>query len=312
MPTKTAKKRKTNTEIYQSVTDRVVAALEEGTVPWEQGWVPQGGFFRNARTNRSYRGVNTLLLMVASLEKGYTSPFWLTFKQAKEMGGNIIREEGSTKVIFNSRIVSKTEMVVNPRTGLEEPKVFWMRKEWSIFNYAQTEGIPADKLPEIPKETKHAANRKAEAILKAMPKPARVATIKDFNPAYGPAMDVIYMPTKGQYIARDDYYSDRFHETIHSTGHSKRLGVKNIEDYERLEGHQFGSEDYSEEELRAQLGASFLSAICGLDTNKEQKRTAAYLHNWIGRLKAEPKLIYTAAQAAQRAVDYITNVKFEN
>lgn len=313
MPTKTSKKpRKSNAEIYQSVTDRVVAMLEEGTVPWEQGWVPQGGFFRNGRTNRSYRGVNTLLLMVASLENGYTSPFWFTFKQAKEMGGTVKRNETSTKVIFSSRIVSKTETVTNPTTGKEEPKVFFLRKEWSVFNFAQTEGIPADKLPEIPKEKKHSASRAAEMILKEMPKPVRVSVIKDFNPAYYPAMDVIYMPTKGSFVTRDDYYTARFHETVHSTGHSKRLGVKNIVDYENMEGHQFGSEDYSEEELRAQLGASFLSAITGLDTTKEKEQTAAYLHNWISRLKAEPKLIYTAAQAAQRAVDYIMNVKFDD
>lgn len=308
MPTKAKKTRKSNAEIYQSVTDRVVAALEEGTVPWQQPWVPQGGFFRNAKTNRSYRGVNILLLLVTSLEEGYMSPFWLTFKQAKEMGGTVKGGEEATRIVFNNRVVSKEEEE-NPKTGEMEKKVYWLMKEWSVFNIAQTEGIDPKKLPKIPKETKHSASRKAEKILKEMPSPAQVVAIRDFTPSYVPFFDRIYMPTKGQFKTREGYYGTRFHETIHSTGHSSRLEVKTVMDYENMEGHEFGSEDYSEEELRAELGRAFLCAVSGIDTATEQENTAAYLHNWIGRLKAEPKLIYSAAQKAQKACDYILKVK---
>jgi antirestriction protein ArdC len=310
MPTKTKKVRKTNAEIYQQVTDRVVAALEGGTVPWQKGWMPQGGFFRNGRTNRSYRGVNILLLLVASLEKGYTSPFWVTYKQAGKMGGNVKKDEECTRIVFNSRIVSK-EKVENPLTGEMEPKVFWMMREYRVFNIAQTEGIDLAKLPVIEKETKHSACRKAEKILKGMPAtPAKVFHRQNSKPSYTPFFDHIEMPNKGQFETREAYYGTLFHETVHSTGHSSRLNVQNIVESEELKGAVFGSEDYSEEELRAELGAAFLTSMCGMDTAKEQDNTAAYLHNWIGRLKAEPKLIYTAAQGAQRACDYITNVKF--
>lgn len=305
------KSRKSNADIYQAVTDRVVAALEEGSVPWQKGWVPQGGFFRNGRSNKAYRGVNVLLLLVESINKGYTSPFWLTFKQAKELGGNVIKGEESTKVVYTSKVTGKDE-IENPTTGKMEKKTYWLMKEWSVFNIAQCEGIDPAKLPELPpKEKKHAASRNAERILKAMPAtPAKVDHWTDHKPCYTPFFDTITMPRKGQFETREAYYGTLFHETVHSTGHSSRLGLKNIEDYENLEGHSFGSKDYSEEELRAELGAAFLAAICGLDTSKEQENTAAYLHNWIGRLKAEPKLIYTAAQKAQKACDYILGTKF--
>lgn len=310
MPTKIkkTKKRKSNTEVYQGVTDRVVAALEAGTVPWQSGWTPQGGFFKNVASKKAYRGINVLLLMIASLENGYTSPYWLTFKQAKEKGGTVKQGETSTKIVFMSMVTGKN-MITNPKTGKEEKETFWLMREWSVFNLEQCEGIDPKHTPAPPKENKLSASRKAEALLKAMPKPAKVLHYTDVTPSYSPILDRIAMPKKGQFKNREVYYATLFHETVHSTGHSSRLALKNIEDYEELKGHVFGSEDYSEEELRAELGASMLAALVGLDTTKVQERSAAYLHNWISRLKAEPKLIYAAAQKAQKACDYITGEK---
>lgn len=310
MPTKSKKKRKSNAEVYQAVTDRVVAALEAGTVPWNSGWIPQGGLFKNLSSKKSYRGINVLLLMIASLENGYQSPWWVTFKQAKELGGTVKSGENSTKIVYFNQVKGKN-MIVNPVTGNEEKETYWLMREWSVFNLEQTEGIDPKKVPAPPKTSKISASRKAEKMLKGQPNPAKVRHFTDHTPCYSPFFDEIIMPKKDQFENREAYYATLFHETVHSTGHSGRLGVDTIEEMEEMKGMKFGDKDYSNEELRAELGASMLTALVGLDSSKQQDMSAAYLHNWISRLQAEPTLIYKAAQAAQKACDYITGVKKE-
>ncbi|MCY3656223.1 MAG: ArdC family protein [Chloroflexi bacterium] len=85
-------------DAYQEITDRIIAALERGTVPWRTPWRARG--HRNARSQRPYRGVNTLVLQTAALERGWSDPRWLTYPQARAAGGHVRRGEHGTRVVL--------------------------------------------------------------------------------------------------------------------------------------------------------------------------------------------------------------------
>ena len=273
---------KPHATVYEIITNQVLDALEKSEVPWHKPWhcLPPV----NLISKKPYRGINVFLLGFA----GYGSQFWLTFNQAKQLGGNIRKGQHGTKIIFWK---CKTRETESADGEIEERKSAFLRF-YTVFNLQQTEGLSAllTLPPAFPIES-------AEEIVKAMPNPP--AFEQDSRAAYIPSKDTVTMPSRAAFQSQPEYYSTLFHELVHSTGHSKRLGREGIEKIQ-----PFGSEDYSKEELVAEMGGAMLCGVAGIE-QATVCNSAAYLRGWINRLKADSRLVIAAARSAQEAADYI-------
>lgn len=276
-------------DIYALVTSRIIEHLEKGVVPWRQPWF-EAGVPRNLVSEKPYRGVNVLLL--ASL--GYEQNYFLTFRQMQELGGQVKKGEKSHEVIFwNWREVE------NKETGKKE-KIPFLRY-YRVFNISQCEGISKEKLPEK-SERNHNPIQSCEEIIAAMPNKPPIRH-EEQEAYYHPVMDYVNMPKPESFFNAEAYYGALFHELVHSTGHESRLNRKEI-----VERNRFGSEQYSAEELTAEIGASFLKSQAGIPI-EELENSAAYIKHWLEQLKNDKRFIVYASAQAQKAADYIMNVR---
>jgi antirestriction protein ArdC len=238
----------------------------------------------NLVTKKPYRGINVFLLAL----QGYGSQFWLTFNQAKQLGGNVRKGEHGTKIVFWKFDTYEKEA----EGGEIEERKFAFLRYFTVFNLEQTEGLKAllELPPAFPIES-------AESLVSGMPNPP--AFEQDSRASYIPSLDVVTMPSRKAFASQEEYYSTLFHELTHSTGHAKRLEREGFD-----VPQQFGSESYSKEELIAEMGSAMLCGVAGIEQST-LANSAAYLKTWIARLRADSKLVISAASAAQKAADYI-------
>lgn len=273
-------------DIYAEVTDRIIARLEAGEIPWECGWDRDGRLPMNLVSGRSYQGINTMILW--SMRSA--SPFWLTFKQAQELGGTVKNGEKAAPVVF-WKFLDR-----NDEDG-KQVKIPMLRK-YSVFNLTQCEGIPESKLPESIPLRDHSPIEAAEGIIAGYS--GKPEIIHGFNRAsYAPSLDRIELPEPGRFHSPENYYKTLFHELIHSTGSETRL--------DRNLSTDKATEKYGREELIAEMGAAFLCATCGILPAVEQ-RSAAYLQGWIEILKADSRALIVAGGAAQKAANLIRGI----
>jgi len=269
--------------VYDIVTDRIVKALEAGTVPWHRPWV--GGEPTNLVSKKPYRGVNILLL---GWQK-YASPYWVTFNQARKLKGYVKAGEKGTPVVFWK--VSSREITRDDGTVVK--KSFILRY-YTVFNTDQCVGLEVPAL----------ANREvlpiaaAEEIVSGY-KGAPEVSMGGGRACYSPTTDRIEMPLHGKFESDEAYYATLFHELSHSTGHKSRLNRETLE-----EMVTFGSENYSREELVAEMSAAFLCANAGIE-NITLDNSAAYIAGWLKKLKSDTKMVVIAAGQAQKSADHI-------
>ncbi len=282
-------------QVYEIITDRIVGLLEQGTIPWNRPWTGTSGsgFPMNFKSKHPYRGVNVFLLAAM----GFSSRYWLSFKQAREMGGNVRKGERGTPVIFWKKI-----QVEDPEKG--EPKEVPMLRYYTVFNVNQVEGVEA---PDAPKPVVHEFNpiSRAEAIIADMPNPPAIVH-NEPRAYYRPRIDTVNLPRPELFTRAEYYYATAFHELSHSTGHEFRLNRK-----PSTVLRCFGDREYSREELTAEMGAAFLCSLAGIEQEVIENQ-AAYIQNWIKVLKGTPKLVVKAASAAQASTDYILNINPQN
>jgi antirestriction protein ArdC len=283
-------------DVQQMVTDFVIRRLEEGVIPWQMPFkgycVPQ-----NYVSKRPYRGINTILL--ASLN--YENPYFLTFDQVKELGGKVKKGEKGIPVVFWKMVEAEKE--THSENEVKEKKP--MLKYYYVFNVAQTENVEYN-FPK-PIEFKESDTIIAgENIYLNMPQKPRLETTNRVQAFYSPTEDYIHMPSKQYFTSNHDYYATFFHELIHSTGHKSRLNR------EELEGMSFfGDENYSKEELTAEIGAAFLCAEIRIDTLNVLNSSASYIQSWLRKLKDDKTFIMKASSKAQKAVDFILGISYE-
>ena len=277
-------------QVYQIITHRIVSLLEQGTIPWNRPWSggPSNELPANLKTKHVYRGINVFLLSAM----GYSSRYWLSFKQAKAMGGHIRKGEHGTPVIFWKKL-----QVEDRETG--EPKEVPMLRYYSVFNLDQIDGIEAPDAPEIP-EREFTPITRAQQIMDNMPNPPRIEHIQP-RAFYRSDQDLVNLPRPELFKSDEYYYGTAFHELTHSTGHEKRLG-RRPSDVPRF----FGDREYSQEELVAEMGAAFLCAEAGIGQVLIEDQ-ASYIDNWISVLKGTPKMAIKSGSSAQAAADYILN-----
>lgn len=296
---------KTTNNVYQMVTDQIVKQMEQGLIPWQQPWKRVKGGMEFAgcishTTGRPYSWLNQMLL-------GMRVGEWLTFNQCKAEGGCVKAGEKASTVVFWT-FLEKTEK--DDETGEEKTKKIPYLKYYHVFHIDQCTGIKPrfEKVEQISTddETKLQPIEACEQVVKTyFDREDCTLTVRESNKAYySPATDSVVVPMMKQYEVEGEYYSTLFHEITHSTGHSKRLnrdGVTKIA--------AFGGEDYSREELVAEMGSAFMLHRLGVECQEAFRNSVGYIQGWLKALKDDPKMIVFAAGKAEAAVEYIINGK---
>ena len=277
------------TDVYNIVTNRIIEQLEKGVVPWHQTWT-EAGLPKNLITGKQYRGINVWLLNSLHYEQNY----FLTFKQIQELGATVKKGEKSHEVIF-------WKWLERENKDTKETERIPMLRYYRVFNIAQCEGIPQEK---IPKQELRLNNpiEECEKVVHEMPKKPRILH-REQQAYYNDKGDFINMPKMESFDKSENYYGTLFHELVHSTGHSERLNRKEL-----LESQGIRSEKYAIEELTAEIGASYLKSHTSIPI-EQLENNAAYIQHWLGHLKNDKRFIIYASSQAQKATDYILNVK---
>jgi antirestriction protein ArdC len=283
-------------EVYDYVTERIIARLEEGEVPWINTRTTPLLLARSATTGKIYRGVNAFLLTNSS----HASAFWATYRTVQAMKGNVKKGEHSTMCVFWKRFETK-EMVVDRRTGEEKHKAVPVLRYYNVFNLDQCEGVqdPLLDAVDIPDPI-----AKADEVIANFTGKSEVVFGSNGKAFYSPSADRVVMPQQSAFTSSAQFYRTYFHELIHSTGHPARLN--------RFEaGQPVPDNELGLEELVAEMGSAMLLAECGIFEECAEK-SASYCQHWINELKADTKLIVKAAGKAQRAVDHILGRSYDH
>jgi antirestriction protein ArdC len=275
--------------VYQAVTDKIVEALEHGVAPWRRPWTAAAPM--NLMSQRAYRGINTLILGTT----GYASPYWLTYRQAEEIGGHVRRGEHGSTIRFWKLLERESQARDDQDAGRETVPLL---RTYTVFNLEQCDGIKLRReLTHPPRTVQPIAA--CEAVVAGLPAGhARILRGGDVA-YYAPSIDEVRVPLQAAFSSDEEYYSTLFHELTHSTGHESRLGRESVVDRAR-----FASHAYSREELIAEMGAAFLCGETGI-APATLDNSAAYLQSWIRVLKGDARLLVQAAGAAQKAVDWL-------
>lgn len=285
------------TDAYEKITDQIVKMLEAGTVPWRKPWNATGGP-TSLSTGKNYRGINVMILSIVAMMENYSSPFWGTYKQISEQGGQVRKGEKST-VVTLWKPFDATD-----KEGKEVRRFFMTT--FNVFNADQAEWEEGTK-PTAGEMVEHDPITEAERVATEY-----LATGPKFSTGgdrafYSPSLDAVRIPEMGTFHSAEGYYSTLFHELTHSTGHASRLNREGV-----TEGHYFGSADYSKEELIAEMGAAFLCASTGINPDEVLANNAAYISSWLQVLKDDPKMVVQAASRAQKAADLILGLAVPN
>ena len=273
--------------VYDMVTERIIAELEKGSIPWEKPWTGVRSGAYNRVSKKAYSLLNQMLLK-------HTGEY-ATFKQWTDLGGHIKKGEKSEMVVF-WKIFEKEE--TNSDTGEKEVQKIPMLRYYNVFHISQVEGVEPLAIPFRDVEPIEEADKViADYVARENIEFTECASNEAY---YSPSRDCVVVPMKEQYKLINEYYSTTFHELTHSTGHKNRL--------DRLKSGQnaaFGSENYSKEELVAEIGSASIMNLLGIETKKTFRNSAAYIQNWLQVLKNDSKFIVSAAGRAEKAVNYI-------
>lgn len=286
---------KPKTDVYTIISERILAILETGANPWRKPWntaaqLPPS----NLISRRPYRGINILMLGFTQ----YESPYWLTFKQALDAGGHVRKgEKGSIAIFWTKESRKKGENGQTVVTEYEHPII----RYYNVFNSEQCEGIETPPLPQ-PKIYDNDPIAAADILVDEMPNKPTITHADRRRAFYRLESDTVNMPELRQFENPAEYYSTLFHELAHSTGHKSRLNRDMTGNY--------GSNSYGKEELIAEMAAAYICGLTGIIDNTIDN-SAAYLDGWIRLIKEDKRAVTTAAAAAQRAVDYITDADAE-
>jgi antirestriction protein ArdC len=273
--------------IYESVTERILQQLEQGTIPWRKTWT--AGLPANVTTGKEYRGINLLILG----SSGHASRYWVTFRQALRLGGHVRKGERATQVIYWKWRTPKELAALIEKTGIQDPAPC-VPFVSSVFNLDQVDGVVAPAEEALT----HRRLEIADLLLDVMPDKPTVEHSLLARPAYSSGSDRITLPHLSQFESADEYYSTLFHELVHSAGHPRRLNRIGHADFDP-------NERYSFEELVAEFGASFLCSFTGIENPHSQALQAGYIQSWAQVFRKDHHILIRAASAAQKAADYI-------
>ena len=286
-------------DLYQEITDKIIAQMEQGRLPWVQPWESSHaacavGLPVNASTQRHYSGINILILWGAVFDREFTSQSWLTFKQAKALGGTVRKGEHGQVVCYADRFTPQSGRE-QARVEGREPQAIPFLKRYRVFNIDQCDGLPEDIMANPQPLPERDIIPRAEKLAKASGADIRHGGNKAF---YSPSLDYIQLPPQPAFTDQINFYRTLFHELSHQTGHPSRL--------DRDQTGSFGSKAYAREELVAEMGSAFICAALNIVPTV---RHADYLASWLGVLKEDKRAIFRAASQAGAAAEYLFSLE---
>lgn len=267
-------------KVQKAIQVRILQMLDDGTVPWRRTWGIECGSAKNIITNKAYQGSNYFMLNC----QGYDSPYWMTFRQAKKLGGYVRKGQKSTPITV--------WYTLKPKEGEEEKNRRGYFGMALVFNLAQTDDVKIPKREE--EEIKKYNNDpiiNCEQILSEFKDAPAVKW--GMNPCYNFTNDVIGMPKIEKFESSEEFYAAYFHEMGHSTRHLTRLGRTKT--------------STAKEELVAEMTACFLCGSAGIETATIDNQVA-YIASWKKRISEDPKIVIQAASEAQKAANYIMSI----
>lgn len=285
----------TQTDIYARITGKIIADLENGNLTWRKPWNSEhlaSQVMRPLRWNDiPYSGINTMMLWGTAAEQGYTSPYWMTFKQATDLKANVRKGEKGTQIVYADKFTKEEEAANGEMITSQIPFL----KCYTVFNAAQIDGLSNAfyKAPEPVVTNPQQRNQELETFFSQTK--ADISTGP--RACYAQATDRIQMPPFESFESAISYYAVLAHELTHWTKHPTRLDRD-------LGRKHYGDEGYAKEELVAELGACFLAADLGFEPMPEAHH-AAYIQSWLKALNDDKRFIFSAASHAQKAVEYI-------
>jgi len=287
-------------KIYEEVTNQIISMMEQGEIPWLKPWTGTAAGAISHNTGKPYSLLNQILLQVPGE--------YITWNQCHQEGGSV-KKGAKAKHVYFWKLYKKPDVdedgqPVLDDEGKQKTVTIPVLKSFTVFHIADCENIKAkwtDKLPEIPAKPLEEAERVLTEYVTREKITLETEYISD-HACYIPRLDKIELPRIDQFTETAEYYSTAFHEATHSTGHPKRLNR-----FELGKVAAFGSEDYSKEELVAEIGAACILHQMGIETPSSLKNNAAYVQNWLNALKNDKQMIIGAASRAEKAVCMILN-----
>jgi len=315
-------------ENFEKLIQPILNQIDKGVIPWDKPWNCEYeggelsfGLQRSASTGKLYTGLNSLILQCIAQDAGYKNRYWATYRQLGKLGGQVRKGSKGTTVFF----WKKANFTVGEKTcttcqgapvydGNEcgncdsSGRNSWLIRCYTVFNFDQCDfqdGVPTKFVPKKvakpKKATKTVIHKQAQKVVDNYIKKLAGGLNHGGDGAYySPTTDAVTVPKRTQFKTPSYYYRVLFHELTHSTGHKSRL-----DRFKSFANHQFGSVEYSKEELVAELGACGLASHLGIDPKVERKNSVAYLQSWSKALKDSPKEFVYASQQAFRAVNLI-------
>lgn len=276
---------------YEMVTDRIIEELQKGNIPWQKPWsgTHDGAF--NRVSKKPYSLLNQMILK-------HTGGEYATFKQWSDLGGKIKKGEKSEIVVFWKILpIEETK-----EDGTKETVQVYYLKYYNVFHISQVEGV--EPLSIDFKQHEPIENAEQLLINYVTRESIRLEHTVSNEAYYSPIRDLIHLPLKEQFVNIEEYYSTAFHEATHSTMKETRC---NRESDRKGKLVAFGSDEYTKEELIAEIGSANILNRLGIETSKTFKNSTAYIQNWIQVLKNDVKFIVSASSKAEKAVSYIFN-----
>lgn len=286
------------TDVYEEVTNQIIAMLEEGARPWAPRWASGLASLPRRHEGTAYRGINVLLLWSAAMTRGFSNPYWMTYRQAAELGGQVRKGEKGNLVVHAGTFTPKDGETGEPVTNGEgEEATRKFLKRYVVFNVEQIDGLDMSKYPAPVIEIKNRDERDGELdeAFARWPVPYAEGGPSAF---YDPVADRIQMPSFADFESGNAFYATLAHEVVHSAGSAKRLPRETLRDYGK------SREIRAEEELIAEIGAAMLCAQLGMEPT-EREDHAAYVASWLTALRNDKRAIFRAASAAQAASELI-------
>jgi len=277
-------------EVYKSITQKLIKAIETADGDkWEAPWYKVGAFPKNpTNKNRPYSNTNLLFLLMAQEDKGYTKPYWATYKQWEKSGGQVRAGEKGSKILVPRVYKGKEDAEGNKREG----GVFYSVA--TVFNVDQVDGVDIEEMEnKFPKLSEEQRVSQLEGAIKEIG--AKITEAVSDRAYYSPSKDEIVLPKFENFKSPLDFYATQAHELMHWTGHTSRLNRPNM--------NYFGSPEYAYEELVAEIASAFFMAAHGLSA-EPQPQHAMYLASWLKRLKSDPDALQKAVSDAQKAVNF--------
>jgi len=308
--------------VYEMITNQIIENLEKGVVPWQKPWSTHSPYPLNLTSKHNYRGINVFILYLQNIVNKYNSPYWLTFNQAKKISGYEKTgrywkwtKEGDDPKFGVKKGETGTRVVFWKFLEVDDPDTASGKKNIPLLRYYTVFNVDQCNLPEKVLE-KINIDKRTESEIGTIDTAEEICNNYevDFNHSgdrayYNKKNDRIQMPDKTRFATDEEYYMTRFHEMIHSTGSKERLDRDSI-----VDASYFGDENYSKEELIAEMGACFLAAESGINLENTTmfENSTSYLAGWMKKIKDDPKLLIQAAGKAQKAVDFILGKEWNN